>query len=254
MGIQDKIRLAKSEGTKQLAVLIDPEKSKTQRLDLLVELANIHDVDYFFIGGSLLLEDRLDQTVRFIKRNSNIPVILFPGNEMQIHPDADALLYLSLISGRNAEYLIGKHVNSAYKIKKMGIEVISTSYLLIHGSAPSTASYISHTQPIPYNKPELATATALAGEMLGHHMTYLEGGSGTSIPIPSETITMVSKSIDHPVIVGGGIRNAKKLKENYIAGADIQVIGTAFERDPMLLAQFADVKKSINNQCAEHER
>jgi len=237
-----------NQGKKYLAILIDPDGYKSKDLGLTVDLANENDLDFFLIGGSLIMDDELDKTMRFLKSNTTKPLVLFPGNEIQMHSGADALLFLSLISGRNPEYLIGKHVVAAPKLKKMQLEVIPTGYALIHGSSPSTASYISNTRPIPYNKPEIAVATALASEMLGHKFLYLEGGSGTSIPVPSETITDIKTAINIPLFVGGGIRNIQKLEENYIAGADIQVIGTAFEQNPEMIRNFGQIKKNLNQQ------
>lgn len=233
---------------KSLAVLLDPDKNKMKDFPFIVELANAHDVDYFFVGGSLLIEDILDQCVQFVKENSSIPILLFPGNEIQIHPDADGILFLSLISGRNPDFLIGKHVYAAPKLKSMNLEIIPTGYILIHGSQPSTASYMSNTQPIPPSKPQITVCTALAGEMLGHQLIYLEGGSGTQRPVLSSTIKAVKNAISAPLIVGGGICSVEKLSENYEAGADIQVVGTAFETNPELIRDFAVAKSEINNQ------
>lgn len=244
--IQERI----NKGQKSLSVLIDPDKVKTKNIGLTVDLANANGIDFFLIGGSLLLDDVLDKTIYYLKKNSDLPVVLFPGNEMQVHPDADALLLLSLTSGRNAEYLIGKHVSYAPRIKKMNLETISTSYMLIHGSHPSTASYITQTQPIPLNKPEIAVATAMASEMLGHQMIYLEGGSGTSRPVPSQTVAKVKSAVNVPIIVGGGIRTKEKLIENYTNGADIQVIGTVTERYPESVRDLALAKREINAQLA----
>ena len=241
----------KSDGLKSLAILIDPDGGKAKNLGLTVDLANNYNIDFFFVGGSLLIDDEIDETVSYLKANTNRPIILFPGNEIQIHPDADALLFLSLISGRNPEYLIGKHVVAAPLLKRLKMEVIPTGYLLVQDSLTSTASYITNTTPIPINKPEIAVATAMAGEMLGQKLIYLEGGSGTPSPIPSTTISQVSKAIDIPLIVGGGIRTPEKLKRNYMAGADIQVVGTAFESEPELIREFAMVKKEINEQMTK---
>lgn len=238
-------------GKRSLAVLIDPDKSKNQNLALITELSNIYGVDYFFVGGSILMDEELDHTIQYIKRESNIPVILFPGNEMQIHPEADALLFLSLISGRNPEYLISKHVTVAPQIKKLGLPVIPTGYILMHGAMPSTTSYITNTQPIPIDKPDLAVATALAGELLGMQLIYLEGGSGTRDAITTQTIIRVRSEIELPILVGGGINGPKKLGENYRAGADIQVVGTAIEKNPELIQSFCKIRDKVNVEATQ---
>ncbi|MEE9372105.1 MAG: geranylgeranylglyceryl/heptaprenylglyceryl phosphate synthase [Saprospiraceae bacterium] len=237
-----------SRGIKSLSVLIDPDGIKSNNLGLITDLVNVHDIDFFLVGGSLLLEDKMDTTIRFLKKNSDKPVVLFPGNEIQLHDAADAILFLSLISGRNAEYLISKHVVAAPKIRTMDIEVVPTGYMLIHGQRQSTASYISATLPIPDDKPEIAAATALAGQYLGHQLLYLEGGSGATRPISNKTIKAVRQAVNVPIIVGGGIKNANQMQDIYISGADIQVIGTAIERKPELLEEFSNVKKHINQQ------
>lgn len=251
MTILETIREGRRNGTRSLAILIDPEKNKTKQLDFVVDLSNAHDIDFFLVGGSLLMEDNLDGTITFIKKNSDIPIVLFPGNEMQYHPEADGIFFLSLISGRNPEYLIGKHVVVAPKLRAANLEVIPTGYILMHGSQSSTAAYISNTQPIPLTKPEIAVATAMAGEMLGQQLIYLEGGSGASRCISTHTITVIRQSIDIPLLVGGGIRNVEKLRDNYEAGADVQVIGTAFEKNPELIRAFAIAKKEFNKQCSK---
>jgi putative glycerol-1-phosphate prenyltransferase len=196
-------------------------------------------VDYFFIGGSLVISNHLDQYIQQLKKSCTIPVILFPGNSNQISPYADALLYLSLLSGRNPELLIGQHVISAPAIKKTGLEVIPTGYLVIDGGAPTTVSYMSNAAPIPADKADIAMCTAMAGEMLGKQIIYMDAGSGAKLPISEQMIERVAKNIESPLVIGGGIRDAEKAYHNCKAGADIIVVGNAIEKDPSLMMEVA---------------
>lgn len=224
---------------RKLAVLIDPDKQNANSLLQLIELAENARVDFFFVGGSLLLENRFEQTIETIKANSKIPVVIFPGNNYQISKRADAILFLSLISGRNAEYLIGQQVIAAPIIKEANLETIATGYLLIDGGRISTTSYITQTVPIPNNKPDIAVATALAGEMLGMKLIYLEAGSGAENTVSAEIINAVKKNISVPLMVGGGIRSAEQAEEICKAGADIIVIGNILEKEPELLMEIS---------------
>lgn len=224
---------------KQLAVLIDPDKQTEETLLRLVKQAENCKVDLFFVGGSLLVEDSFERTVSIIKANSSIPVIIFPGNNYQISDKADALLFLSLISGRNAEYLIGQHVTAAPLIKEHGIEAIPTGYMLIDGGRVSTTSYITQTVPIPSDKPDIAVATAMAGEMLGMKMIYLEAGSGALQHVSVAMISAVKKNISVPLIVGGGIRSGEHAEAVCKAGADIIVVGNVLEKEPELLMEIS---------------
>ena len=199
-----------------------------------------------FVGGSLVVTDHLDELVQHIKRESNIPVILFPGSPSQVSPYADALLYLSLISGRNPELLIGQHVVSAPIVKKSGLEIISTGYMVIDGGAPTTVSYISNASPIPSDKNEIAVCTAMAGEMLGLKVIYMDAGSGAKNAIPTSMIQQVAKHVKAPIIVGGGITTPEKAIENCKAGADIIVVGNAIEKDPLLIQMIADAIHGLN--------
>ncbi len=232
---------------KQLAVLIDPDKTSGNDLLNTIEIANKAKVDFFLVGGSLLLHDSLDSCITAIKSNSAIPVVLFPGNALHINTKADAVLLLSLISGRNADLLIGQHVQAAPLLKQTNIETIATGYILIDGGKPTTVSYISNTTPIPADKPEIAAATALAGEMLGLKCIYLEAGSGAQNPVPAATVSAVKKQITVPLIVGGGIRNSEAAIAACRAGADIIVIGNATEKNPELIAEIATAVHAINN-------
>ncbi|MDB5252160.1 MAG: geranylgeranylglyceryl phosphate synthase [Flaviaesturariibacter sp.] len=229
----------KQRGQKSFAVLIDPDKVSPASLDQLLRLAAEARVDYFFVGGSLVVSNGLDDCILQIKAHSKIPVVLFPGSPSQVSPHADALLYLSLISGRNPELLIGQHVISAPFVRKSGLEIMSTGYMVIDGGAPTTVSYISNAAPIPADKADIAMCTAMAGEMLGQKLIYMDAGSGAKKPIPEEMIMAVAQHIDVPLIIGGGIRDAEKAYLNCRAGADVIVIGNALEKDPGLITEMA---------------
>jgi geranylgeranylglyceryl phosphate synthase family protein len=167
-----------------------------------------------------------------LKKHLEVPVVIFPGSPSQIDSEADGILLLSLISGRNADLLIGRHVEAAPALKRSGLEVLPTGYLLVDGGSPTTASYVSGTLPIPRNKPEIASATAMAGEMLGLRLMYLDGGSGASGVVPPDVIGAVTESVEVPIFVGGGIRSADDIDTAHDAGADVVVVGTAFEASP----------------------
>ncbi|MFN2458131.1 MAG: geranylgeranylglyceryl/heptaprenylglyceryl phosphate synthase, partial [Chitinophagaceae bacterium] len=200
----------KENGKKSFAILIDPDKVSTTSLMPVIELACTAKADYIFVGGSLVISDNLDECILQIKAHCNIPVLLFPGSPSQVSKHADALLYLSLISGRNAELLIGQHVISAPFVKKSGLEIIPTGYMVIDGGAPTTVSYISNANPIPADKTDIALCTAIAGEMLGKKIIYMDAGSGAKRAISEEMIAAVAENIEVPLIVGGGIRDAEK--------------------------------------------
>ncbi len=229
----------KKAGKKSFAVLIDPDKISRNSLNDIINLAVDARVDYFFVGGSLVISDNLDECIQQIRETCSIPVLLFPGSPSQISRHADALLYLSLISGRNADLLIGQHVISAPFVKKSGLEIIPTGYMVIDGGAATTVSYISNASPIPADKADIAMCTAMAGEMLGMKLIYMDAGSGAKKPIPEEMIRTVSHHIDVPLIVGGGIRDAEKAYLNCKAGADVIVIGNAIEKDASLIAEMS---------------
>jgi len=245
MNLYSSILEKKAKGKKLFAILIDPDKQKNSVLSLIVQKANEANVDYFFVGGSLLTNDNLDECIKTIKNNSNIPVILFPGNAMQINKNADGILFLSLISGRNPELLIGKQVISAPILKQTSLEVISTGYMLIDSGKPTTASYMSNTLPIPRNKNGIATSTAIAGEYLGMKLIYMDGGSGAEKPIEIDMIKQVSNQINIPLIVGGGICNAQKAIDNCNAGADLIVVGNAIEKNADLILEISKAVHSV---------
>ena len=244
--IYDTIYKGKIGANKAFAVLIDPDKLDDATLLKTIEIAIQSSVDYFFVGGSLVVTDTLDKVVTTIKNKSSIPVILFPGSPDQITPKADALLYLSLISGRNSELLIGQHVISAPFVKQSGLEIIPVGYMLVDGGTPTTVSYISNTNPIPANKNDIASCTAMAGEMLGLKLIYMDAGSGAKQAITTSMIQQVAKYIHIPLIIGGGITSAEKAKENCLAGADIIVVGNAVEKDPALIKEIAAAIHSLN--------
>ncbi|MER3499092.1 MAG: geranylgeranylglyceryl/heptaprenylglyceryl phosphate synthase [Chitinophagaceae bacterium] len=244
-GIYQSIERKKQQGHKSFAVLIDPDKVNTAVLDELIELSAEAKVDYFLVGGSLVISNHLDEVVKHIKQNSSIPVILFPGSPTQITKYADALLYLSLISGRNAELLIGQHVVSAPAVKQSGLELVPTGYMVIDGGAPTTVSYISNASPIPADKNEIAMCTAMAGEMLGMKLIYMDAGSGAKKPITEPMIEKVSQSISIPLIIGGGIIEPEKAYRNCKAGADVIIVGNAIEKNASLIKEMSAAVHSV---------
>mgnify|MGYP001169148062 CR=1 FL=1 len=239
MTLYNKIIEDKKKNKKTFALLVDPDRQDKKQLMSVVDKANKAEIDYFFVGGSLLTNDNLDLCISTIKKNSNIPVILFPGNAMQVNNKADAILFLSLISGRNADMLIGKQVITAPILKKSNLEILPTGYMLIDSGKPTTASYMSNTTPIPHDKNEVATCTAMAGEMLGLKMIFMDGGSGAMNPISEKMIESCSKTIDIPIITGGGINSGEKAINNCKAGADIIVVGNAIEKNEDLIKEIA---------------
>jgi phosphoglycerol geranylgeranyltransferase len=241
MTIINSLRDRHKQGKKSIAVLVDPDKAEDPaRLLHLINLASENCVDYFFVGGSLVTSNNLSEVVRTIKENVSLPVVLFPGNSVQIDPAADAILFLSLISGRNPELLIGQHVIAAPILKKTRIEVIPTGYILINSGKITSVAYISNTTPIPEDKYSLGACTAMAGEMLGQQIIYLDAGSGAEKEISAKMISAVRKSVDIPLIVGGGINTAQKAITALEAGADLIVIGNALEKDPDLLTEISE--------------
>lgn len=230
---------------KQFAVLVDPDKYTSGKLIDLVSMAREAMVSYLFVGGSLLSEDNLSNTLKVIKDNCDIPVIIFPGDEMQINSQADAIFLLSLISGRNPELLIGKHVIAAPYLKRSGLEILPTGYMLIDSGRSTTALYMSNSMPIPRDKDEIAVSTAMAGEMLGLKLIYMDGGSGAENPVNSSMIQAVKQNINIPLIVGGGIRTPEVAAEKFKAGADVVVVGNAIEHDNSLLTKIAEVAYSF---------
>jgi putative glycerol-1-phosphate prenyltransferase len=230
----------RKQNKKAFAVLIDPDNTDMDQIIETAQLCNDANVDYVFVGGSLMLSNHLDECIKTFKSKSSIPVILFPGSPSQVSKEADALLYLSLISGRNPELLIGAHVVSAPKIKASGLEIISTGYIVIDGGKPTTVSYMSHSAPIPFDKDDIAVCTAIAGEFLGKNVLYMDAGSGAINPISEKMIQKVSNQISIPLIVGGGISSPEKAIANCQAGADIIVVGNALEKNNHLIKVLAE--------------
>ncbi len=244
MKILEKIINLKKEGKKQIAVLIDPDRLNTDELVSLISKIAISHINYVFVGGSLLSSDQMDKYINLIKQNIDIPVIIFPGNVHQISNSADGILFLSLISGRNPEFLIGSQVVAAPLLKKSNLEILSTGYVLVDSGVQTTASYISNTTPLPRNKADIAVATALASEMIGHKLLYLDGGSGAKLEVPREMISAVKKHTNIPLFVGGGINTKEKLETAFNSGADLVVIGTAIEKNQDFLNDIIEVLNS----------
>lgn len=218
-------------GKKLLAVLIDPDKVASQNLKSFIQKVNQSIADYIFVGGSTVNADDCDVVVEAIKKHTDLPVVLFPGDVSQLTNKADALLFLSLISGRNPEYLIDKHVTSVAKLRNMQLEVIPTGYVLIKNGKETSVQRVTNTKPMTRQNVQLIVDTAMAGQLLGLKLMYLEAGSGATEPITSNIISKVKSQLNIPLIVGGGIRSRAQLQNAYKSGADLVVIGTAFEED-----------------------
>ncbi len=247
MSILSTLQHRHKQRKKSIAVLVDPDKTEdSSRLLHLINLASENCVDYFFVGGSLVTSANLSSVVKQIKENVTIPVVLFPGNAIQVEASADAILFLSLISGRNPELLIGQHVVAAPILKNTRLEVIPTGYMLINSGKITSVAYISNTMPIPDDKYSLAASTAMAGEMLGLQTLYIDAGSGAEKEISARMIASVRKSITIPLIVGGGINSAQKGISALEAGADMIVIGNALEKDPHLLTEVSEKIYALN--------
>lgn len=230
--IYDEILQSKKARKKLLAILLDPDKINFQDFDALVSRIKESPATHIFIGGSLVLTNVIDDLILKLKQEITLPIVLFPGNPSQISDKADGILFLTLLSGRNPDYLIEHQVKAAPVLKKTNLEIISTGYILIESGNQTAVASVSKTIPLPRHNSEIAVATSLAGEFLGNKLIYLEAGSGAKLPVPLETISLVSKNIEIPLIVGGGIKNISGIEEAFKAGADLVVIGTAFEHDP----------------------
>ena len=237
--IYEELLSARKQGHKKLAVLIDPDRMRMGKLEQIIDLSIHSKVDYFFIGGSLIVNSQLDQCLQRIRERCAIPLILFPGNSYQLSYHADAILFLSLISGRNPDLLIGQHVIAAPYLKLSSLEILPTGYMLIDGGVGTTVQYMSNTSPIPAAKSDIAVCTAMAAEMLGLRLIFMDAGSGATNPVSAEMISAVRGAVSIPLIVGGGIKSAEKVRENLEAGADLIVIGNAFESDPSLMIDMA---------------
>jgi len=222
-------------------VLIDPDRNDENSIQDCVLKANESGVDALFVGGSLMMDSKCLDRVKLIKSCSNIPVIFFPGGVGQLNSHYDAMLFMSVISGRNPHYLIGEQVIAAPLVKDMGIETIPTGYILIDGGAGSTVEFMSGTRPIPMDRVDVTVAHALAGQYLGMELIYLEAGSGAKYPVSSRLIKTVSDVIDVPIIVGGGIKTPEAAAELVNSGASIIVTGTVIEDDVSRMKEFSDV-------------
>ena len=246
--IRPLLQTARASGKKLLAVLIDPDKAKRANLEQLAEFANRGLVDVFLWGGSLVNAPQAEAHLRLLKGSLHAtPVILFPGSTYQLDAQADGLLLLSLLSGRNADLLIGRHVQVAGRIKQMGLRTVATGYLLIDGGRPTSVSYMSNTTPIPADKPSIAAATALAGEQLGMQLIYMDAGSGAINPVSPTLIHCVRREVGLPIIVGGGIRTPERAAAALEAGADMIVVGNALENNPDWLPELAAAVRSVGS-------
>ncbi|RKY63797.1 MAG: geranylgeranylglyceryl/heptaprenylglyceryl phosphate synthase [Candidatus Latescibacterota bacterium] len=234
------MRVKREKGAGYL-LLLDPDRLDRKALAAHIHCLNANGVDAILVGSSFLLSNDFDQVVEQIKKEAKIPVIIFPGGIYQISPKADAILFLSLLSGRNSEFLIGQQVKAAPILRDYGLESISTGYLLVESGRPTTVEYISNTHPIPRGKPEIAVAHALAAQYLGMRLLYLDAGSGAEHSVPEEMIQAVADSVSLPLIVGGGIRQPEVAQQKVLAGSSFVVIGTALEQnnEPTLLEEFA---------------
>ena len=243
MNIYKKILDYKKREKKLFAILIDPDKTDNNSLIQIIKRSNESNIDLFLIGGSLLIKDRIEEFIQTIKNHSDIPVILFPGSTVQLSKKADGILFLSLISGRNPEMLIGNHVIAAPFLKESKLEILPTGYMLIEGGRITSASYMSNTVPIPHDKNDIAVSTAIAGEMLGLKMIYMDAGSGANKTISNEMIKEVTENINIPLIIGGGIKTEQEAKEKFEAGADIIVVGNGLEDNLSLINSISKVIK-----------
>lgn len=231
---------------KMLAVLIDPDDLDETGLVQCLNRCMENTVDFILVGGSLVTSNNMHEVVNFIKSYTSIPCILFPGNAIQISAEADAILFLSLISGRNADLLIGQHVVAAPVLKRSNLEVIPTGYMLVNSGRPTSALYMSNSQPLPNDKPNLAASTALAGEMLGQRLIYMDAGNGADEPISQKVIRTVKNNLSVPLIVGGGLNTKEKVKKTFDAGADIVVIGNGVQKNLDLMTEAPDIVQMFN--------
>ncbi len=238
--IYQNIKKSITNSEKLLAVLIDPDKFLLENTNRFVQNINKSIATHIFVGGSTVEETATEQLVIEIKKYTHLPIVLFPGDVTQITDKADAILFLSLLSGRNADYLIGKHVEAVSKLRKTSLEVISTGYILVENGKVTAIEKVTATKPMPRENIENIKDTAKAGQLLGAKLIYLEAGSGAINPLTEDIISQVKKDLDIPLIVGGGIRNKSDLHKAYHAGADLVVIGTAFEQDELF---FEELKK-----------
>lgn len=229
--IYNNILQSKAKNEKLLAILLDPDKIDLNKSAVLIKKINQSPASHIFIGGSIVNNNILDELIIKIKQTCHLPIVLFPGNPSQISNQADGILFLSLISGRNPDFLIEHQVNAAPILKKTNLEIISTGYILIESGTETAVERVSKTKPLDRNNSEIVLATAQAGEMLGNKLIYLEAGSGAIQAVPQEIIKKISKNIGIPLLVGGGIIDLQGIQKAFDSGADLVVIGTAFEND-----------------------
>ena len=229
--IYSEILLAKKENRKLLAILLDPDKLVVNQLFEICATIKKSPATHIFVGGSSFEGTHLDQLILELKTQLNLPIVLFPGNLSQISNKADGILFLMLISGRNPDYLIVHQVNAVPILEKTSLEIISTGYILIESGTETAVERVSKTKPLARNNPYYVAQTAKAGQFIGNKIIYLEAGSGAKNAVPLEMIQKVSNSISIPLIVGGGIRSKKQINDAFDNGADLVVIGTAFEND-----------------------
>jgi phosphoglycerol geranylgeranyltransferase len=244
--IYNKILAESKKGLKRFAVLLDPDKTDIREITKLSKLAGQAGVHYFLLGGSTYKNKQIDLLAHRIRQTCDIPVILFPGSVDQISKYAHAILFMSLISGRNPDYLIGKQVEAAPLVKAAGLETISTGYILIDGGSATSVNDVSQTVPLPADNPELAAKTALAGKMLGLSVFYLDAGSGAKNPVPPAIVQTVKNEVKNPLFVGGGIRSITAALKAFDAGADILVIGNLLETNPKKMLGFGKLVNEIN--------
>jgi putative glycerol-1-phosphate prenyltransferase len=240
------LRSYRKKGIKGFALLADPDQlQREDYFDALISGLKDIPCDFMLVGGSLLEQTGFNDSIEKLRQSVSLPLVLFPGSPDQLHPAFDAILFLSLVSGRNPEFLIGQHVAAAPRIKALGLETIATAYMLVDGGKPTTASYISNTFPIPWDKPGIAASTAMAAEMLGMQAVYLDTGSGAARAVSGEMISSVHQACSLPIIVGGGIRDIAAAETAYKAGADLVVIGSLFEKEPQRIADFGRQLRQI---------
>lgn len=248
MTILNNIYERKDKKLKSLALLIDPDKFDDVIFEKLNQKNAFQKADYIFVGGSLIQGVNLGETIAQIKTVCEKPIIIFPGSNMHIDSNADGILLLSLISGRNSDFLIGQHIVAAPILKKSKLEILATGYMLIEGGKPTTASYMSNTTPIPHDKPEVAACTAMAGEMLGLKLIYADTGSGANKSVSNKMIYMLKKTVNLPIIIGGGVRTAHQAQEIWEAGADVLVVGNAIEENPDFIDELFEKKEILNEK------
>ena len=245
MTVYNQLLSARENSKKLFAVLVDPDKTDEQSAEQIARIASDSNVDFFFVGSSLLLNNNLDSCLKTLRKHSSIPLVLFPGNTMQVSNHADAILFLSLISGRNADMLIGQQVLAAPHLKSSSLEIISAGYMLVDPGHLTSVSYMSNTIPIPHDKNDIAVSTAWAGELLGLKVIYMDAGSGARTTISRSMIESVSSKVNLPLIAGGGIKTPEKALELCTAGADVIVVGNSIEKKNSSIVELADAVHSF---------